>query len=172
MAETKVTEGKQLEVFKWRRFIKRHAVRISLALLGMIGASIYSYFGALWVAPSFDCYFRPPVGCDHAPHVETRLPPVTAPKPVSTKSATFGVFPGMRFNLCGKNGFEAQTSRQGIVLKSSDTTIPGVGFRGFEKLVPLETHLQLWAGCEVIITSDVIEGIGRVAITVIQDGGA
>ncbi len=93
---------------------------------------------------------------------QPKAPAPAAPEPLETIALpagehVFGVFEGQNFNLCSHSDFRAElTSKDGVasvLLTSTDRSVPGRGFRGFEKTIPLQTPVMLWEGCTIAIGS-------------------
>lgn len=89
----------------------------------------------------------------------------------ATREMVFGVFEGQSFALCGHAGFKADVIGQGdeVQLSSRNRDIPGAGFRGYEKKLPLKEAAELWSGCSIAIGEVETKGpANRLIISVVE----
>ncbi|EKF18733.1 hypothetical protein [Nitratireductor pacificus] len=90
------------------------------------------------------------------------------------EARVFGVFEAQTFDLCGHKGFSAELIVDGagseILLKSRNRSVPGAGFRGFEKILPLKAPVELWTGCTVAIGTVETTGTARRMIISVAEG--
>ena len=90
----------------------------------------------------------------------------TAPRTMAF-SESFGVFEDQEFDLCGYSDFTAAKSGSNSVsLSSSDRSVPGRSFRGYQRRVPLGDAIDLFDGCIVEIEYDDSAGVGRLQFNV------
>ncbi|WP_367717194.1 hypothetical protein AB2N04_03925 [Nitratireductor sp. GISD-1A_MAKvit] len=95
-----------------------------------------------------------------------------APKnSATTREKVFGVFEGQLFTLCGHADFKADVIGHGdaVQLSSRNRDIPGAGFRGYEKRLPLKQAAELWSGCSIAIGEVETKGpANRLIISVVE----